>query len=275
MRKLAKLTRKIPSLKLEKDGIILINENEGIITTLTGESIPRNSVLLQIGYLGKEQYKDVIAKLNNSTYVGTANAHKRPFLFGEKSPNIKESMDYYINKFQDLGLLDIMFEPVFEEPKKLINPFKVGDKVRLIEGNESSFYGMTYIEEVELSNQILEIESIDDNLDFGEVFLRFKDKKYCHPYDCFELVSEKEILEDYVRKHYPAGTKVRSALNSTNIRVINGKFRINQCDDILGSIDNTGDEIYLRNDGKWAEILPSQPIITINGYTGKFDKDFI
>ena len=69
MRKLAKLTRKIPSLKLEKDGIILINENEGIITTLTGESIPRNSVLLQIGYLGKEQYKDVIAKLNNSCHL--------------------------------------------------------------------------------------------------------------------------------------------------------------------------------------------------------------
>lgn len=230
-----------------------------------------------IGYICKDkQYNKTVAKIHGYKIVGEANAHEIPFMFGERSIH-GTSHDVCIKEFEEFGVLDIMFNPIYEE-KKLVNPFKVGDKVVLVpEKIQSSFCDQApdFTKECNLGNAVLEISSFSDNWrKFGYVYLKFNNHELRHPYDCFRLATEEEILEDYVKKHYPKGTKIRSAYDKNKVKVINGKFRFPNKKCITASIDGTADEIYIKHGNKWAEII-KEPTININGCTGVFGVDTI
>ena len=83
---------------------------------------------------------------------------------------------------------------------------------------------------------------------------------------------ENNLLLEEAKRRYPVGTKFESASSEGKICYVehipifkNG---------LIGTKDNGLNGIIYKN-GKWAEILPSYPQITINGYTGEFFDDYV
>lgn len=69
------------------------------------------------------------------------------------------------------------------------NPFKVGDRVRLVRF-DSSIYDTDYFmkqDNLTIGGEY-EVTTLNNNGTFPDnTFIELKDKTYCHPYDCFEL----------------------------------------------------------------------------------------
>lgn len=110
-----------------------------------------------------------------------------------KTYEITDEDDKYFHfKNKGGGMFKWRFKEIQEPPTEATkNPFKVGDRVRLVRF-ESGFYNKDrYIKHDDLTiGGEYEVTELSNNGSFPDkTFIDLKGKTYCHPYDCFELAA--------------------------------------------------------------------------------------
>jgi len=87
----------------------------------------------------------------------------------------------------------------------------------------------------------------------------------------------KEEIETFLieeaKKRYPIGSKFKSAYDNSYVGIIETQNFYVRNDNYITLNSSTGVCVYYNN--KWAEILPSYPNITINGYRAEFFKNYV
>jgi hypothetical protein len=119
--------------------------------------------------------------------------------------------------------------------------------------------------------KITKCESINTTLNWSQP----GDNAMVHSWDLKKVrKATKEEIESHLikeaNKRYPLGTKY--IYNNKNHKV-GGEFRVHEMSTGFYITDGHGGCVYEY--GKWAEILPSHPQITINGYKAEFKEDYV
>jgi len=166
--------------------------------------------------------------------------------------------------FKNLGILTdtTIFKPVYKEEE-----FKVGD--------------ICYQNTWTIRANFFPITKIENNLIWGKDLIG-KDSSCSRErfIECCRKATPEEVKEyennlllEEAKKRYPVGTRFVSAYNGENVGAIEiGTFYIWKEIGIVADRDN-GYSVYHK--GKWAEILPSYPQISINGYKGEFFDNYV
>lgn len=213
-----------------------------------------------IGYkLVKPEYEKIVVKS-----LGLSSVH---------TPNIiiAGMIGYYIPKIEELGIMD-WFEPVYGEE------LKVGDIVKVISNiecskisacNDSSFYKPGKIGKLTKSEG-----TYYANKNTNWWFMEGCPESAI---TCNQLVLataneikeyENNLLLEEAKKRYPVGCKVKlMSLNTGGD--FNNEVRFS-CYQFIGNQLYVDNNLLIYDNGKWVEIIPSHPKITINGYTGEF-----
>lgn len=197
----------------------------------------------------------------------------------------RESLLY----FKELGILNdtSIFEPIY---KDITIDIKEGDYIYMMDVNgiEVDHYDTKY------NGDVLKVTSFkkEDYKQYpNSYWLKhtplsfsgggFRVDKSAWRYGINFRKATKEEIKNYennlileeAKKRYPLGTKVKlipynNGGNFGNeVRFTNHKF--------LGDQLYVDGNLLIYENGKWAEILPSYPVITINGYKGEFFPDYV
>lgn len=236
-----------------------------------------------IGYkLTKPEYREAAIKI--SGYAAASISFEE--WMSTSGPNTG-----FPSNLRNAGVLDLWFEPIYEEDK-----LKAGDWVVLSNGAHGWGAGR------EVNNQTVKIDKIDFKerpAEGGRVYFTFDGIKCTTVYqEVKRLATEDEIrqapkdaLVREAKKRYPIGTKFYPAhtdedgKNNNDICIVtNADFGVNS-DTVWAKTDDGrqydsspkyGNTSFNRNvyhQGRWARIASAFPKVEINGYTAKFSDD--
>jgi hypothetical protein len=225
-----------------------------------------------IGYTIKEQFR------NNRT-IGEAAARIEGYkCFGDRVTELtlpqlaipfKEGYNYKsaIEKLTAAGVLDLWFEPVYEEKE-----YKVGDWITFTSLPEeySRFNGDT----VKITN----IKENPHNYWYNHEPYSFSGGGFSYNAykTCFRKATLKEIknalIAEAKRRGFKEGVKVQSFVHNKPLfcnRVSDNIDYISFEDKLHFGIDGLNYVVIYKN-GKWAKILPSYPQIEVNRHNAEF-----
>lgn len=205
-----------------------------------------------IGYkLVKPEYKDAIEKIANFNNFDSFEDSYQEFKW------CKSGAD----SLKEAGVLDLWFEPVYEEVPK----FKKGDWVYIIDAAQSK----------DLIGKCSRVVNDSLNGKLANGFDYTSDNPKLSKY--LRLATEGEILTHLTeevkrRTDHKLPCRVKYLDNTGNNNLKGYSFEYNKENDRLSA--SGGDVDILYQNGKWAE-FNVVPVITINGYTAKFNKDSV
>lgn len=208
----------------------------------------------------------------------------------DRGINVEDNPDW-IEKLTKAAVLDIWFEPIYEEVKL---EFKAGDFVYI------SYKGGSYTTHGYMSNNYSNYaynETIPDITRFVEIItlngrdalvLEMNNKIYAYSYEgkykeYVRKATDKEIdayLFEEAKRRYPIGTKIHPVhLSSKRISVIYSHNSYHEESDNYITFANEGNNewlpaVYCKGTNTWAEIVGEVPLV-INGYTAKFHEDSV
>jgi len=280
-----KINDAINSISLWKNGQLWLEDNSSYNTYyVTNDGKYRSEISTGYTEITFEQFKEHVLKqkLMGKEIIGyklikpeysTAALKIMDVRWGE--PKYTVLVKSLIKKLKDAGVLDLWFEPIYKEKE-----FKVGDIVKIIKSCSSSSNSDGDIGKITRldKNKLNDFEDFINTAEINGWWEATKSLKLASPEEIKEY--ENNLLIEEAKKKFPIGTRFNSpgknlanyALNQV-VEVAN--FEVQSDGMITVERTSKNSEGIIYNDGEWAEILPSYPQITVNGYKGEFFDQYV